>query len=58
MTNGIKIALIVAAAILLAAAAVIYFSPYQSCVRATLNSSSPNTIGADPNYAKMKCAGA
>ena len=34
MSKGIVMAAIVAGAILLAAAATIYFSPYQTCVRA------------------------
>ena len=34
MTNGVKIALILAVAIVLAASIVMYFSPYQTCVRA------------------------
>jgi len=33
MTDRIKVALILAAAILIAVGAYIYFSPYQSCLR-------------------------
>ena len=56
MSDGVKIAIIVAVGLILAVCLYIYFSPFQTCVRATLASSNPDTIGADPNYAKMMCA--
>jgi hypothetical protein len=34
MTNSIKVAIIVAVTALIAVAALIYFSPYHSCMRA------------------------
>lgn len=37
MSEQVKMGLIIAAAIVIAAAAYIYFSPYQSCVRARMD---------------------
>jgi hypothetical protein len=42
MNQGVKIAAIIGGAMIVAAALVIYFSPYQSCVRADVQSRTNN----------------
>ncbi|CAN5603446.1 hypothetical protein BH10PSE14_BH10PSE14_07620 [soil metagenome] len=56
MNNGVKIALIVSAAILLATGAVIYFSPYQTCVREMKATAQPGTLGSEVGSAELFCA--
>lgn len=49
MTTGVKMALILAAAIIGSVALWMYFSPYQQCVRDTIEA------GHQPNFAHSFC---
>lgn len=49
-------ALIVGAAILASTIIAIYFSPYQSCVRAFKARAEAGTVGSEPGYAELSCS--
>jgi len=55
MTPATKVALILAAAILIATSAMIWFSPYQTCVRAQEAMSKPNIVEYE-HTARISCA--
>jgi len=57
MKKGIVMAVIIAGAILLAAAAMIYFSPFQTCVRATLRQLDYDDPALELQTAQQSCAG-
>ncbi len=56
MNRGVTIAVIIAGAVLIAAAGSVYFSPYQSCVRAIKHQAQPGTFDAEPGMAEIKCS--
>jgi hypothetical protein len=61
MGKGIVMAAIIAGAILVAGAAMVYFSPYQSCVRAQMarlgSDLSPSERATAQNLFHVSCAG-
>lgn len=58
MNKGIAVAaVIIAGAILLAAAAMIYFSPYQTCVRAAVSQMESDDPDLELQTAQQVCAG-
>lgn len=54
MKDQVKIAVIIGGAIVLATCIYIYFSPYQSCVRAARDSNTDSEWSDE--YIRMRCA--